>query len=150
MNKYDFVKELTACLTGKIDQMELDDTIRYYQDYIDMEMKKGRTEAEVVESLVSPRLLARTITDAKKNGSEQGSEYGYTDYTADSYERETKERAGIHFGQLKVPLWLLGILFVLILVLILCLLFSVLSFFAPAIMLIMIFLLIYRMFAGRR
>ena len=63
MNKYEFITELQKYLTGKVSTYKLQDLTRYYQDYIDTEIRKGRAEEEVIASLGDPRLLARTIVE---------------------------------------------------------------------------------------
>lgn len=69
MNKEQFIDTLRRALYGKIDDYTLSDHIRYYEDYIDQEMRKGRSEQEVLQELGDPRLLARTIleTSAMRN-----------------------------------------------------------------------------------
>ena len=37
--------------------------LRYYDDYIRSERQKGRSEADIMEELGDPRLIARTILD---------------------------------------------------------------------------------------
>ena len=55
-------------LTGELDEHTVGKTLRYYSEYIDSEMRKGKTEQEVLEDLGSPLLIARTILDTQGNG----------------------------------------------------------------------------------
>ena len=55
-------------LTGELDEHTVGKTLRYYSEYIDSEMRKGKTEKEVLEDLGSPLLIARTILDTQGNG----------------------------------------------------------------------------------
>ena len=41
--------------------------LRYYDSYISDEISKGADEAEVIENLGGPRIIARTIVDAALN-----------------------------------------------------------------------------------
>jgi uncharacterized membrane protein len=51
--------------------------LRYYENYIIEESRKGRTEAQVIEDLGNPRLIAKTIIDTTdKIYTEQSSQEG--------------------------------------------------------------------------
>ena len=68
MNKYDFINNLQRHLTGKVSPEQLQDLTRYYNQYIDGEIRKGKTEEEVLASLGDPRLLAKSIISAEGIG----------------------------------------------------------------------------------
>ncbi len=38
--------------------------VSYYQEYIELEVRKGRREEEVIQELGSPRLIGKNIADA--------------------------------------------------------------------------------------
>ena len=61
MNKQDFIDRLRMALNGRVSPGLVMDNVNYYEDYINTEIRKGRTEEEVLESLGDPRLIARTI-----------------------------------------------------------------------------------------
>ena len=65
MEKTEFLDQLRVSLNGKIDPQEVNENLRYYEDYINIQIRMGKTETEVMELLGSPRLIARSITDAK-------------------------------------------------------------------------------------
>ena len=48
-------------LTGELDEHTVGKTLRYYSEYIDSEMRKGKTEQEVLEDLGSPLLIASRL-----------------------------------------------------------------------------------------
>ena len=64
MTKQEFLSGLETALSGEVSQQVFLENMRYYQGYIKDELQKGRSEAEVLEELGSPRLIARTIIDA--------------------------------------------------------------------------------------
>ena len=64
MDKTEFLNQLRASLNGKMDAEEVADNLRYYEEYINGQLRLGRTESEVMTSLGSPRLIARSIMDA--------------------------------------------------------------------------------------
>ncbi len=63
MTKDEFLNKLQEALTDSVPPDIVRENIQYYSDYIDDEEKKGRSEAEVLEELGSPRLIAHTIID---------------------------------------------------------------------------------------
>lgn len=64
MNKNEFLNQLQVSLNGKLKASQVEDNVQYYNDYVEEQMRRGRTEKEVMETLGSPRLIARTILDA--------------------------------------------------------------------------------------
>ncbi|MEI3192482.1 MAG: DUF1700 domain-containing protein [Lachnospiraceae bacterium] len=66
MTKAEFLEMMEQ--TGELDEHTVGKTLRYYSEYIDSEMRKGKTEQEVLEDLGSPLLIARTILDTQGNG----------------------------------------------------------------------------------
>lgn len=73
MNKYEFITDLQRHLTGKVPTEKLRELTEYYNDYIDSQVQKGKSEEEVLKELGDPRLLARTIVETEGNGrSERG------------------------------------------------------------------------------
>ena len=88
MNRQTFIDTLRRALYGRISEYDLADHIRYYEDYIQQEMMKGRSEQDVLTELGDPRLIARTILETS-NSAASNVEYtidedGRTD-TGDSY-----------------------------------------------------------------
>ncbi len=65
MTREQFFAELEECLQGAVSAYELSDSLSYYRQYIDEEMRKGKSEEEIFAGLGSPRLIARSIIDAR-------------------------------------------------------------------------------------
>ncbi|MDD3368746.1 MAG: DUF1700 domain-containing protein [Lachnospiraceae bacterium] len=83
MNKYEFLDSLRAFLTGRVNEMVISDNIRYYENYINMEIRSGYSETEIMELLGDPRLIARSIIEAEKaQDQSERAAYG-TGYTND-------------------------------------------------------------------
>ncbi len=82
MRKEEFLQTLRRALTGDVPPEVVEENIRYYDSYIGEEVRKGRTEEEVIREIGDPRLIARTIEDTTDGAGEgryqaQGSyEYG--------------------------------------------------------------------------
>ena len=63
-----FLTELREALDGSVSPAFINENIRYYEEYIDTEKRKGRSEEEVMEELGEPRLIAKTIIDTAETG----------------------------------------------------------------------------------
>ena len=63
MEKQEFLDKLRLALNGRVETGTVSDTIAYYEEYINTEVRKGRSEEEVMASLGDPRLIARTIIE---------------------------------------------------------------------------------------
>ena len=71
MNRVEFLEGLNEALKGEVDSKEYQETIKYYSDYIEAKMREGLSEEEVVESLGNPRLIAKSILQARENKSKE-------------------------------------------------------------------------------
>ena len=61
MNKQEFVGTLRRELSGLSDYEYINDTVSYYENYIETEIRKGSSEEEVLGQLGDPRLIAKSI-----------------------------------------------------------------------------------------
>ena len=69
MSKKEFLEELRIALSGRVAANEVTDHLRYYEDYINTQIRLGNREEDVVADLGDPRLLARNIADVRiENG----------------------------------------------------------------------------------
>ena len=145
MGREEFIEILQRTLAGSSTSSTVNENIRYYQDYIDLEMRGGRSEEEVLTELGDPRLLAKTILEAKKyEGQNYGRNMPNYDEVYDEDGQSTHEANRSGNGKIyQVPLWLIGIIVVFVLVAVLAIVGSVLSVFLPIIIpVICVFLLI--------
>ena len=67
MTRAEFLQGLRTELEGRVPYSVIQENIRYYDSYISDEISKGADEAEVIENLGGPRIIARTIVDAALN-----------------------------------------------------------------------------------
>ena len=65
MNREEFLRGLENALSGNVPPSVVRDNLRYYDDYIRSERQKGRSEADIMDELGDPRLIARTILDTR-------------------------------------------------------------------------------------
>ena len=61
MTKQEFLEALGRKLAEGLPQGEVYRQMQYYEGYIDAEMRRGRTEEEVIAELGDPLLLARNV-----------------------------------------------------------------------------------------
>lgn len=69
MTKQEFLTELQKVLNGRMGSDKAAPHIAYYQEYIEIEMRKGRKEEEVIGGLGSPRLIGKNIVDVPEKKS---------------------------------------------------------------------------------
>lgn len=127
MTKQDFLDELRISLTGKVSTDIINDNIRYYEDYINAQVRQGKNEETVFKELGNPRLIAKTILEAEK---QSGNEYE----TAGEERNEDNAKQNTYgkiFQIRRMPLWLLGIIAVFVLLPIIALIFMFISWIAP-------------------
>lgn len=67
MTKQDFLIQLQRELNGNIGSQNAASFVEYYQEYIEIELRKGHSIEEIMEDLGSPRLIARSITEVFRN-----------------------------------------------------------------------------------
>lgn len=75
MTRDAFLQELRIAMQGRIPQAQVNEHLRYYENYIIEESRKGRTEEEVLRFLGDPRLIAKTLSDAS-GGAARAKRYG--------------------------------------------------------------------------
>lgn len=65
MTKKDFLLQLQRSLSGKLGSAEISEIAAYYEEYIDIQVRKGQEEQQVTELLGDPALLAKSILNAE-------------------------------------------------------------------------------------
>ena len=74
MNRQEFLEILRSQLAGHMQEGKAAAHVRYYEDYIQSQVRGGRTEQEVLDQLGDPRLIAKTLIDTE--GDTVDEEYG--------------------------------------------------------------------------
>lgn len=136
MTKQEFIRRLKSELESGLSADKVQEQIRYYSQYIEEEVRKGRREQEVVAELGDPWAIAKTILDLSEN----------EEYVSES-EKQTAESEPVNMGKSRffVILGLVGILMLLVAVLSGLIAF-VIRFFVP----IMIVLFVFQLLRRRR
>ena len=107
MNRGDFIEQLEEALVGEVHPSIINENLSYYNNYILEETKKGKAEAEVLDSLGDPWVIGKTIIQTQGSGGEFGVpedsmesnvEY-YSDSTREDYRRNRQPYMKVHhFG----------------------------------------------------
>ncbi|MCD7724437.1 MAG: DUF1700 domain-containing protein [Clostridiales bacterium] len=171
MNQIEFIERLRRTLAGSLSSGQVAEHVRYYQEYIRMEMGKGRSEAEVLAGLGDPRLLAKSIIEAsKRSGVNEGSNRTYDEEMAGGAYRNPYSGAYGHSGQddaydgnraeevysrnpsanrvFRVPGWLILLIITVAVVLVIGLALSLISVLAPIMIPVLIAILLVWVFRG--
>ena len=94
MSRQEFIDELKVSLSGLESKSQINENIRYYDNYIKEQVASGKSEAEVLKDLGDPRLIAKTILASEPVGQEAF--YGGQDEYAYTREDNTPENTTIH------------------------------------------------------
>ncbi len=128
MTRSEFMETLQRTLAGTLGGGAVDGHMRYYQDYFDMQLGMGKSEADIVAELGNPRLLAKTIIEAAKR---EGRGDGTPEYD-EVYEDGTAEaRGGSGPKAYRIPGWLLAVLALLVIITVVGIVGSVVSAMLP-------------------
>lgn len=132
MTKQEFLEKLRLALNGKVPGNVVTENLQYYEDYINTEMRKGRSEEEVLGSLGDPRLIARTIiTTAGGRENADTGEY-----------RENNMGRSQGGGRRHLPVWIWLIFGILMVVLVFSAVVSLISFLWPILLPVIIIMAI--------
>jgi len=144
MNKTEFLEQLRQSLSGRVDAEQVSDNLRYYEDYIDSQLRQGMPEADVMMGLGSPRLIARSIMDAQRQGPIEEEEQKRPEETG--WTNQPQGKLPLLFKFLALPRWLRYVIGFGIFFLILAILLCVLEFLMPVIALFIIAVFLVKLF----
>ena len=155
MKREDFIKGLEEALRGDVSPYLINENINYYNNYILEEMKNGKTEEEVVNSLGDPWVIAKTIIQTSEGAidyfvpedEERELEY-YSDHTRDDYRSNRNPHVKVHHFGLSTWKQRLAIIAVVVAVIavIVVVLVGVLSLLAPILVPLIVILILLRLF----
>ena len=94
MGRQEFIDRLRAALNGNVSAATVAENVNYYNEYIYSEMRRGRSEEEILNSLGDPRLIARTIIETNTDGSGRGASYRSGGYSQEYGEYRQAEYNG--------------------------------------------------------
>ncbi len=141
MTRAEFLEELRLALQGNVNQVQVNENLRYYENYIIEESRKGKTEEAVIAELGNPRLIARTIIDTSEH---VGNAYDESYYEDPKEEKHTHQKGfhinqeengswDIRYGRFKINSWYGALLGIIVLIAILIVIGHLLIFLLPVI-----------------
>lgn len=156
MTRIEFLQQLRQALENDLSGSVVQENVDYYNQYISDEVRKGKSEEEVLRMLGDPWILARTVIDAQ-DGTDRSTVYEaggstYTDYESG---RSTQQESGgqkMHgFG---LDTWWKKLLAVLAVIMVIVIIFSIItgivSLLAPIVVPIIVIMIVIRLISGRR
>lgn len=155
--KQDFLDGLRRALTGKISHAEVEEHVRYYDDYITAESRMQGGEKAVLDSLGKPELIAMSICAAgaadDKNKGADGAYGGREDFYKEKEAYSGYDEAGASekderpfvFRHPKLTVAFIVIGLFLVAVLFVALAFSLLKLLWPVIVTIIMVILVVRL-----
>lgn len=138
MSKQEFLDRLKRSLSGGLGYVQVEEHIRYYSDYIDSQLRSGKTEAETMAALGDPRLIAKTLLGMEEAGTPSG------EYVEEEVSNGDDHYFHIHGKQIRVPGWLFTILVCFVSFLVLTVVFALMTQLLPFIFLIVMGIALYR------
>lgn len=149
MTKLEFLNKLREALEHEVSHQVVRENLDYYSQYINEEIRNGKSEAEVLSDLGDPWAIARTIIDAGESASQGGYVY---ESTGENYRRAESPKGMTQiFGfdkWWKVALLLLVL--VAVLVLGVTIVGGVLSLIAPFAIPLFIIVIVIKVFSDKR
>ncbi|MCI9176692.1 MAG: DUF1700 domain-containing protein [Lachnospiraceae bacterium] len=156
MTKKEFLHELQIALQGEMDQAAVNENLRFYDNYIMEESRKGKSEAEVTAQLGNPRLIAKTLIDTSDKPGAFGKQYYSENYSSKGEDRgfraDYSEQDGwdVRLGGFKLNSWYGKLLLILIAILLIVIIANVVAFLLPVMVPIILIWLLYSLFFGNR
>ena len=99
MTRYEFISGLKNALENELNSGAVQEHVNYYNDYINGEIRNGRSEADVIAELGDPWVIAKTIIASEEAGSTNGDEYSYVSSDYESQDNGRNANPNIHvFG----------------------------------------------------
>jgi len=153
MTKSEFLDKLRAALGNDLSGAIIQENVNYYSSYISEEVSKGKTEAEVIEELGDPWVLAQTVIDSVEG--KNSADVGYEENNGYSSRQTTYTGQQENTGQIyrnggawwKRLLFILGIIGVIMVVA--GVISGLISLLLPVIIPITVIMIVVRMFRRR-
>lgn len=145
MTQDTFLDELSDSLKGEVDDLEYQESMTYYRNYIAGEVQNGKSEEEVIETLGSPRLIAKSIIEASANNTTKSKstyESQNTNTEGQNYQNRRVEPNSNSWSQQLVRI----IMSILAIVLVIVLITGAIQLFFPIIIVVLLVQLIRRFF----
>ncbi len=88
MSREEFLEILNIQLQGEIPSNEISQHLAYYHNFIEQKIRQGQSEADILEELGDPRLIAKTLIDTEDVPNVRGYRQDYA-YSAEEAKDQT-------------------------------------------------------------
>lgn len=148
MTKEEFLENLSLSLNGKVRTAVVTENVNYYEDYINTEMRKGKSEEAVLETLGDPRLIAKTIVETSSHtaGTGEDGDGFFSERGARGGAQEYGESGEVRRRGLRIPLWVWFVLAIIVVVLVISAVFSIVSAILPVLLPILLVVFLVKLF----
>lgn len=156
MSKQDFIDRLRAALNGKVSPGQVIENVNYYEEYINTQIRMGRTDEEVLADLGDPRLIAKSIVTANgDSGYEAAAGYSReSDFNGDadrrgrwnSFSNSNMHQEEQHSSGRGLPKWFRPVVWLIVVIGVFAAFFSILSFLAPIVIPILVVMFFVKLF----
>lgn len=152
MTRQEFLQELRLALQGQLSQTAINENVRYYDNYIIEEVRKGSSEEDVVGRLGNPRLIAKTLIDTTDSFGRAAGGYYSGDYEQAKAGKDSHmdNFQGTGPRELRLNSWYGKLLLIAVAILIIVVVANVIAFLLPILVPIIVIFLIYSLFFGNR
>ncbi|MBO5239017.1 MAG: hypothetical protein J6B50_09610 [Lachnospiraceae bacterium] len=96
MTRIDFIDGLRDGLNGEVPARVVQESVEYYNRYINESIAEGKTEQQVLEELGPVRLIVKSIIDANSNAGRR--EEAQSQQNTQRQSKEKKEKPRFHTG----------------------------------------------------
>lgn len=154
MTQSEFLQELRRALENDLSGSIVRENVEFYNQYIADEVRKGKSEEEVLQMLGDPWVLAKTVIDAQ-DGTDQSIIYeaGENTYTGYGNRQDTGREGDPRIHLFKVDAWWKKLLWALsifmIVIAVLAIITGVIRILAPILVPLLIVMIIVRALGGR-
>ena len=152
MTRSEFLNKLKEALANDLSGPVIQENVNYYSGYIADEVRKGRSEQEVVAELGDPWAIARTIIESLEIQGNTQEDYGYEPNRQNYDQRQQSGTGQVHIFGLdtwwKKLLLVLGIVGVFMLVI--AVIGGIFSLLAPILVPLILMIIVFRIIGSRR
>ena len=152
MTRSEFLNKLKEALANDLSGPVIQENVNYYSGYIAYEVRKGRSEEEVVAELGDPWAIARTIIESLEIQGNTQEDYGYEPNRQNYDQRQQSGTGQVHIFGLdtwwKKLLLVLGIVGVFMLVI--AVIGGIFSLLAPILVPLILMIIVFRIIGSRR
>jgi len=145
MGKQEFIESLKMTLNGRIAPSLVMDHVNYYENYINTEIQKGKSEIEVMSGLGDSRMIARTIIDANKRLNDTDDTQQEQNYQ-DAGHGAARHRQFSGAKLLRIPGWVWLLLILIIVIVVVRAAFSVMYYLLPILLPVLLVVFLVKLF----